>query len=198
MSTPNLPLRYQMITTASSPASELRTMCASVISEGLSGDAGILRYKSTEGTHLDANVENTIYALIGIRLKGAYLGTTLELAMASVKVQTASDEVEWLLILDPTIAGSPTWVDLSNSAVQTFAGATANTITGGTVLIGGFIETGTGSSGVASASQSTESNELIPGSFIDGTPQTVVLCIRPVNGSTSVDVEGSLNWIEDQ
>ncbi|KKK86494.1 hypothetical protein LCGC14_2762690, partial [marine sediment metagenome] len=52
MSTPNLPLRYQIIAAGSSAASTMEAGCGTVTTEGGLQDTGVLRYKSTEGTHI--------------------------------------------------------------------------------------------------------------------------------------------------
>ena len=111
MSTPNLPLRYQMITTASSPASSIVAICSSVISEGGTSDNGVLRYASTNGTHVDADVENTIYAIIGIRLKSGSIGESIKIERVSIQLQTASDTGEWILKFNPTLSGTFTYSD---------------------------------------------------------------------------------------
>ena len=99
MSTPNLPLRYQMITTASSPASSMKAICSSVVSEGGVGNNGILRYASTAGTHVDANVENTVYAIIGIRLKAAYIGESVRVERTGIQIQNGGNVGEWLFCI---------------------------------------------------------------------------------------------------
>ncbi len=193
MSTPNLPVRFQMITTGSSPASTMKCICATVVSEGGVAALGILRHKSTEGTHVDANVENTIYAIVGIRLKSTHLGASITVISASLAEHAGNNKVEWLLIFNATVAGTPTWANETNSAIQTFTGATANTVTGGTVLAGGYFTT-TQKGGATGAEEFEESLRL--GAAIDGTVDEIVLAVRPVGGSTNLDVEGSLSWRE--
>lgn len=196
MQTPNLPLRSEIINDGSGEADTISQICSSVISEGGSEDLGILRYASTAGTHVDANSENTLYAILGIRLKSEYIGASIKLVRASLQVHTASDQVEWLLIYNPTVAGTFTYVDQNNSAVQIAKGATANTVTGGYAFDGGYIESGSVSGGAAGSTVSPLNNALILGSLIDGTVDTIVLCARPIAGSTDVDIEGGLTWRE--
>jgi len=54
---------------------------------------------------------------------------------------------------------------------------------------------GVASGGAGSASGGVN-NALNLGSKIDGTVDTVVLCVRPIGGSSNVDVEGALTWQE--
>lgn len=195
-STPCLPLRYQMVTTGSSPVSTMRCICSAVISEGGQDELGVLHHKGTRGAHVVMNTENTLYALQGIRLKSTHLGTTVKIIKTAIALFSASDDIEWILIFDPTIAGSPSWTGLTNSSVEYFNGAVANTVTGGTHIDGGWVSTGAGASAAGGDSQAI-ANALLLGSAIDGTPQTIVLCASPVNGSeTNVFAEGAIIFRE--
>lgn len=196
MSTPNLPLRSEIVNSGTGGADSLIQICSTVISEGGSEDLGMVRYASTAGTHLDANTENTIYALIGIRLKSEYIGATVKQLHTALQLHTASSKVEWVIKLNPTVAGVFTYNDQTNSAVQIALGATANTVTDGIDINGGFIESGGVTSGSAGSDSRGLANAIYLGSKIDGTVDTLVLCVRPIAGSTNVDIEGSLTWRE--
>lgn len=192
MSTPNLPLRYQMITTGGSPASTMECICSAVTSEGGQDEQGILRHKSTAGTHVDANTEDIIYAIVGIRLKSTHLGAAITLISASIAEYAGNKDLEWMIIFNGTVAGAPTWANETNSAIQTFLGATANTVTGGTIIAGGYFS----SAQKGGATIEELQNALLLGASIGGTVDEIVLAVRPVGGSTNTDVEGSLTWRE--
>ena len=196
MTTPNLPLRSEITNDGSGATDSLEQICSTVASEGGSQDLGVTRFASTEGTHVDVATENTIYAVLGIRLKAEYLGATIKILNATLQIHTATDKVEWMLILNPTVGGSFTYADEANSAIQTAKGATANTITGGTKLAGGYIESGGNASGAAGSAEKGIDSALRLGALIDGTPDTIVLAVRPIAGSSDVDVEGALTWRE--
>lgn len=196
MSTPNLPLRSEISNDGGGIAASMTQICSSVISEGGSEDLGNIRYVSTAGTHLDANTENTLYALIGIRLKSSYIGATIKQLHSALQIHTASSKLEWVILLNPTVAGSFTYADLAYSAVQVAKGATANEVTGGIEINGGFVESGGAATGASGSDSRGLANALYLGSLIDGTVETLVLCVRPIGGSTNVDVEGSLTWRE--
>ncbi|MCK5610147.1 hypothetical protein KAR91_50200 [Candidatus Pacearchaeota archaeon] len=187
MSTPNLPCRYEISNNGTGTASELEQICTTVISEGGSQDLGVLRYASTNGTHVDADVANTTYAVLGIRLKAAYLDVAVKLVSMAMVSET-SDDFEWILKLNPTIAGTFTYTGETNSTMEVARGATSNTITGGINLGGGFASIDT-----LIATQALE-NSLLLGSLIDGTPDEIVLCVRPL--SINADIQGSLTWRE--
>ncbi|HEG44640.1 hypothetical protein LCGC14_1021810 [marine sediment metagenome] len=193
MSTPNLPLRFQIVTTGSSPASEIEAGCATVASEGGQQDTGVLRYKSTSGTHVDLATQDVIYAIVGIRLKATHLGATISLVDVSLTEHQGSKFYEWLLIFNPTVADTFAYSALTNSAIETATGATANTVTGGTIITGGFASSA--QKGGTSIAQSVQ-NALRLGADISNVVDEIVLCVRPVGGSTGIDIEGSITWRE--
>jgi hypothetical protein len=196
MTTPNLPLRSEIVNDGTGVAADLTQICSVVISEGGSEDTGSLRHASTNGTHVDAAAENTDYAILGIRLKSGYLGAAIKIIKAALQVQTASHQIEWTLKLNPTVAGTFTYSGLAQSALEVARGATANTVTGGYDIDGDFLDSASNAGGGAGGKDALVSNAIRLGSLIDGTPDEIVLCARPIGGSTNVDVEGSLTWRE--
>lgn len=190
MSTPNLPLRYQLINDGNGPATNMRVGCQTVMSEGGNNhiDTGIVQTFSNGNTHIDATTGGTLYALIGMRLKTTHFGASVKPINVSVAPIT-NDIIEWQLLFNASVAGDPTYANETNSAVQTFYGATANTVTGGTVVAGGYVAStkdgGVGDSGLFS--------ELLLGAAIDGTADTLVLAARPIgSGALNADVLGSI------
>jgi hypothetical protein len=189
MSTPNNPLRYEIANDGTGPAATLEHISSTVVSEGGRNPIGILRYGSTDGTHVDANAANTIYALVGIRLKAAYIGARIEFISAGALAETA-DDFEWIMILNPTVAGVFAYASLSTeSAIEIARGALANTVTGGTPVMGGW-----GNRATERAILANLENALVIGAAIDGTPDEMVLCARPL--SANLDIQGSLSWRE--
>lgn len=191
-STPNLPLRYEITTTTASGICSMRIICASVVAEGGTDDIGIVRYKSTAGAAVVTDTEDLLYAVVGIRLKAAFLGATIKMLRMAMQTQTNDEFVEWVLLFNPTVAGTFTYSDLSNSAVQTALGVTANTVTGGVELAGGYLQSGKDGGSDSSVMPSA----LVLGVAIDGTLDTIVLCARPIGGVAAANVEGSMTWRE--
>lgn len=105
------------------------------------------------------------------------------------KAQLFTIDFEWQLILNPTVAGTFTYADLTNSFVQTALGATANTITGGTILDGGFAQ--------SDAHIDVEVNTTLHlGATIANVPDSIVLSVRPL--SINANIQASLAWRELQ
>lgn len=193
MSTPNLPLRYEIQNDGNGGAASLDHICASVISEGGSQEIGSLRYFSNDTTNINGNTAGTIYALCGIRLKPTALDASIIIENVTA-INTTNDDFEWLLILNPTVANAITFSDQTNSAVQTGPGNSGNpsnsTLTSGTILSGGYVRSGT-TTGSISASPG---NAIKLGSTISGTPDEIYLAVRPL--SVNADMYGSITWRE--
>lgn len=188
MSTPNLPIRYSIENDGTGAAASLEHICSTIISEGGMEDVGRQLYVSTGGVHLDANSADTLYAAIGVRLKSTHLDSTVVLNSVSMLSESVAD-FEWVLLMNPTVAGTFTYGDITNASLQKALGATANTVTGGYPLAGGYqAGGGNGSFSVP------ESPTLIIGSKIDGTPDEMVLCVRPL--AANLDIQSSLTLRE--
>lgn len=196
MSEPNLPLRSEIENTGTGTVAGIVQICSSVISEGGSEDTGTIRSASTEGTHLDADVENTIYAVLGIRQKTGYISNIIKMIDFSLQEQSGSKQLEWMLLFNPTVAGTFTYVGEPQSAIEVARGVTANTVTGGYKFASGFFNSSGVQGGGSGSFSSTLNNAIKLGTLIDGTRDYFVLAVRPVSGSTNCDVEGSLTWRE--
>jgi len=193
MSTPNLPIRYEIENSGLGSASNLDCICSSVMSEGGIQDIGVIRYASTS-TLVDASVAGTIYAVLGIRLKQNYLSSTVKIISYSLIEVQGGKNLEWLLIFNPTVAGAFTYADESRGSVQVARGALANTVSGGIVIGGGFFNSDKGNTG-GSINQGVQSS-LYLGSTISGTSDQIVLCVKPLAGVINSDVYGGLTWRE--
>jgi len=69
MSTPNLPLRYQIENNGSGDAGSMDQICCTIVSEGGVEDNGALHYQSTGDNSINANTVGTWYVVCGLRLK---------------------------------------------------------------------------------------------------------------------------------
>jgi hypothetical protein len=196
MSSPNLPLRSEISNDGTGPKTTMTQICSTAVSEGGQNKLGVIRSAGTDGTHVDANTENTLYAIIGIKLKSEYIGEIIEILSTDILLTTGSNQAQWVLLFNPTVAGTFTFSDIDQSAVQIAVGTTANTVTGGYRIAGGFVVSGGVQSGNAGENSKNIENTLRLGSYIDDSVDEIVLCIRPIGGSSNVDVEGEITWRE--
>ncbi len=135
MSSPNLPLRYQ-IETDGTTASHLSHICSTVISEGGVEKTGILRSVDNGKTDVVATLVDTLYPLLAIRLKAAYLDITVTPENFSA-MNSDKGDFRWALLLNPTITGTAlSYADVDNSSVQSAVGTGAQTITDQGLVIG--------------------------------------------------------------
>lgn len=184
MSSPNLPIRYEIENDGTGVASEIEHICSSVESEGGIQNNGYLR-------HYDSGLVSTLssgtaYAVMGGRLKSTYLGATVLVENISL-IGSANDQCHWELRIGGTVAGTFTYSDVTNSAVQIATGANTNTVTGGTEIDGGYFST---TQGVTF----TVPNAIHLGAAIDGTPQEWQLVVIPITNNMSVRT--SVTWRE--
>lgn len=186
MSTPNLPLRYEIINDGTGAADDFECVCSSVVSEGGQEDNGILQHASTGGTHLDANTIDQLYAVIGMRLKTSHIGAAIKLVSHSI-IALTNDDFEVVFVWNPTVAGTFTYADKTNSCLQVAFGDSTNTVSGG------FQEDGAMSKAESPVVREPN-NSLVLGSAIDGTVDELVMCVRPF--SANADIEGTVTWRE--
>lgn len=186
MSTPNLPLRYQIINDGTGGASSMECVCSAVISEGGKEDIGTNLYAST-GTTVITAAKDQLNVLLAIRLKSAYKGCVVDILDTGIYCSTI-DAYEWKLVLNPTIGGTFTFSDITNSPLQSGVGnGSTNTASGGTVIAGGY-----GTSKTAADTNALKSL-LKLGSSISGTMDILALCIYPL-GSNAASAYASLNY----
>lgn len=190
MSTPNLPVRYDIQTDGTS-ASELHHICSTAISEGGVEGTGILRSVNTGFTHIDASAADTTYAVIGVRLKDTYKDVTVTPEYFSM-IDETGNAFRWSLQLNPTVDGTFTYSDITNSALQRALGVTANVVSAeGLIIDSGYV----GSADKAGAGSDRKFvTSLRMGTKIDGTADTLVLCVTPLDVNS--DVQASLTFRE--
>ena len=189
MSSPNLPLRYEIVNGGAGAAATLVHICTTVISEGGFEDTGLILSYDGGNTYVDADTAGTVYACIGMRLKTTHLSATVKNLGMTMMGATANDDFLWRLYSNPAVAGTFAYADLTNSAVQIATGASTNTITGGTLLNAGYVTSRT-------SVENALVNALNLGAKIDGTRDEVVLAVMPVAGASNLDIYSSITWRE--
>jgi len=182
MSSPNLPIRYD-IQANGLGVDELHHICSTVMSEGGLEETGVMRGISTT-THVDASSSGTAYAIAGIKLKSAYKDVTVMPEYVSA-IDLQGGAFKWELCLNPTVAGTFTYNDITNSALQAAYGATANTVSAkGTVINSGFVPAGGVNSGSGGDTKITTALRM--GSTIDGVMDSIVLVVTPLASNEDI------------
>lgn len=190
MSSPNQPLRWEIRQSGAGTGS-MSVICASVNSEGAINLLGKIISENLGVSSVNANTVGTAYALLGIRLKADRVDTLIDLIDYSVLSITADNQLIQLW-LNPTVAGTFTYNDVTNSSVQIAKGDTAanpstTTVTGGTLLFSQYI------SGQVSSPVSIE-NAIRLGMSIAGVQDEIVITTTPL--TSNADVTGSITWRE--
>jgi hypothetical protein len=192
MSTPNLPLRYEISNDGTGGATNLRQICSMVSSEGGVQKNGLIFSANTGTQPINANTIGSSYAMIGLKLKSTHLGTTIEMVRLSVLGATGGDNCIWELLLNPTVAGTFNYNSPGTMAVEVAIGNTTgnpstNTVTGGTLIDSGVVRENT-------ASIVHLENALKLGATIAGVRDSMVLAIKPLTANS--DFHASLTWRE--
>jgi hypothetical protein len=186
MTSPNQPLRWELRQTGAGSAS-FKYICATVGSEGGLNELGKILSVNDDNVPLVASSTASKYTAIALRLKTAGTGSFIDIVNVALYVTGANTPIAYEVLLNPTIAGVVSYTPITNSALEVFLGATANTVTGGTLLDTGYVE--------ARTSERVETKNAIRiGSTIDGVRDTVVLVVRPLAASSTV--HRSITWRE--
>lgn len=191
MSTPNLPVRYSIENDGTGSAAEFDCICSSVISEGSFEPNGVNRVVFNT-SKVNANTIGTKYAMLGIKLKTNSQGALIVPEGISLLATTA-DAFRWELHVNPTVAGTFTYNDLTDSAIQYALADTSspstNTISSdGTILYSGLVSDKTRNVNLPLKSA------YRLGVDIAGNEDELVLVVVPIGAS--LDVYSSLNFRE--
>jgi hypothetical protein len=133
MSNPNAPIRYEIENDWTWPADSFDTICSSIISEWWQDETALTSYHSRNWTSITLANQDLYTPLISLRLKSNGKCTRIWPQDLSVHL-TSNDNFEWVLFLNPTIAGTDnaSWSDVTNSSLQIDTSRTnANTLTWG-------------------------------------------------------------------
>ncbi len=185
MSTPNLPIRYD-IQSDGVGFGTLDHICSTVMSEGGVEELGVLRSINNGILPVGLTTTANTYALLGLKLKTTYRDVTITPTSIS-GLSVEKSDILWTLRLNPSIAGTFTYSDLTDSALQTATGVAANIVTGGTIIGSGYMA-------AESAIAGELSTALKLGTTIAGVSDELVLCAQAFAASKSVTA--SLTWRE--
>jgi hypothetical protein len=188
MSTPNLPVRYEILNTDSTlGATTLTQICSTVLSEGGYNPEGTA-YSADRGITATGTINTTLTPVISIRLKSTRLTTAVGRFGFSI-FAGGTTTYRWALMLNPTITGgtAASWVSAS-TAIEKDVSRTGS-VSGGTILASGYAD---GNLANQIIEQIDSINVL--GSDVDGVADEIVLAVQT---TTSADpFYGSIAWRE--
>lgn len=187
MSTPNLPIRYEIENDGTGGAATLEHICSTVMSEGGTQNTGVLRHYN--GPRLTNLSSDTKYVFMAGRLKSTHFGATINIENVSIIATGNTDNAKWELIAGGTLsAGTLSFSDFTNSSVQIADGdKTQIHNNDGVVIDGGYFTSELPSNiGIP--------NALKLGSTIDGTPQVFYFVVTPI--TNNITIEPSITWRE--
>lgn len=204
MSNPNLPLRYEISTDgttitkrmglfndkdglflqaqgANGINADLVHICSTVITEGGRQETGLVRGINRGTSSLVTLADNDIYPIIGFRLDPDNLTAFVKLLSSRV-ICTSQATYAFYVKINPTVVGTtPTWLPLTNSAVEYCFPTNATKVTGGTDV---FTDLAVDTNQVTNGSDFSADSDLTIGSDIDGVPDTCFLCVQVLVGTT--------------
>jgi hypothetical protein len=176
MSSPNHSIRYEIRSTGG--AGTFNQICSTVRTEG---DGGTLGISTTLDTHIASTnyaSVGTQYATVGVRLKSTHTDISTELIYISM-LCSSNDNFHWEILLNPTITGTFTYNDVTNSAFQYAVSTGTTTATGGYIIASGY--------SFQSTAVTIPVTSLVKlGASIDGVMDTMVLTVIPLSAGLSV------------
>lgn len=193
MSTPNLPLRYEISNDGTGAASNLVHICSAVLSEAGREDTGFVLSADRGVTSLTTLNNTNLYPLVAIRLNSATLDATIDPLSISV-VCSSTAAFKYMLLLNPTVTGTAlSFSQVTNSSVDAATGTTnGTTVSGGTQIVSGYSQ-GSANTGFLTVDLP---NYLAIGSTIAGVADIMVLAVARITGTTE-DFFGSITWREE-
>ena len=191
MSTPNLPIRYEIDSDSSTPSS-LEQICASISSEGGYENKGA-SHSASRGISPLVNInDDHLYPLISLRVKSAYIGTQIRPQFLDLLCTSSNANFYWELIINPTVAGTDavSWQPVADSAVEyDITRNLTNFVSGGYVLASGY-----GAQKVATIGTIINGNFIL-GSDINNVSDQLVLAVQKIGMGTD-DFIASITWSE--
>lgn len=193
MSTPNLPVRYEIENNGIGEIDTFTQICSTVISEGGQQQTGLTLGLNRDSSPLSTSL-TTMHPLVGLRLNSSYLGSTVKPESFSIVCPTTA-VYAFYLIYNPTITGTYAWTALANSSIDyNVVSDNSITLTGGTILKTGVArETQQGGQSV----NNTLVNDFALGSDFNGNALPIFLAVRKLSGANE-QFYASLNWLDQK
>jgi hypothetical protein len=197
MSTPNLPIRYEISNDGTGAADTFDTVCGVIQSDGGTDDITKPVCAERGSTTFDlSTTAGEFTPLVSIRLKSGQIGARINPEEISLFCPTSSRDFIWRLILNPTItlpsgaSDLASWTSIANSSIEyDITRDNTHVVTGGYELGFGY---GASSNQVKSIITGTNRSYLTLGSNIDGSVDEIVLAVAQATTSLATSMLGGI------
>jgi hypothetical protein len=195
MSTPNLPVRYEITRIAPGPGGTdtLEAICCTVISEGGQEPVGNV-WSADRGITSKTAPVGSLIPLFAIRWKTGFFTRTMNLLSMEVHNTTANGTVLYRLLRNPTRgAGAvPVWVSAGAESGMEYDITSAQVITGGRELLAGYAQGRTADDLQSLPEQMT----LNPLDYAATASDEFVLCAQTATGGGGDSCLAAMTWAE--
>jgi len=141
--TPNLPVRYEIISSASVASGSLNHICSAVMSEGGVGNTGPVRSIDYPGFGTSSVPPLSQSLVMAIRLKTSSLSSTVRPNRLYIDTIGGLQHYKWAVLLNPITTSLSVWTDVQDSSVQwntgSYSGSTLIT-SDGFKLASGYVD----------------------------------------------------------
>lgn len=187
MRTPNQPIRYE-IRQSGTTSGSFDMMCSQVSMEGALNN--LQRSTSINGFSEQTVSPSTKHALIGYRMSEYDNGIIINLTNFNVLNSTGTNKKDYLITveLNPVLSSTPTFTSITDSPIS-------YSISGGTVSSTGFILASYvgSSSELSSAPFEYKDNILRPGVNINGSLNSIWICVTLDSGGSNQKFRSTAN-----
>jgi hypothetical protein len=195
MSSPNLPIRYELQNNGSGAAAAMECICVTVYNEGGDANVGIEFSANRGATLLTLTTDGLDHSVIAIRKSLG--GGHIHVGVVGLTAVTPSGNTFyiWKLQFRPVVAGAAlTWQNLAGSNVQFAVPVAANTLSGGIITNSGYIS----ATNQAIPISTDTPQAFFLGTLIDGTPLEYHLSVQRLDstGGSSTFL-ASISYLEE-
>ncbi len=195
ISTPNLPLRYEISNSGAGAATSMDCICSTISSEGGIEDNGVERSVDRGITGFVTNNDTNLYPILGIRLKSTHQGASVRPVSFSI-LCTSTTTYRYAVVFNPTLAGTtPTWTGITNSALEVSTPTNATTVSAENLLVTSGYDQQAG--GFSPTSIGEIKGFLTLGSSIAGVSDTLWLAVSLLAIGGAETFLASIRWREN-
>jgi hypothetical protein len=200
MSSPNLPIRFEISSVSQNTGGYIDQICSTVISEGGYSESG---REWSYGTQTAKSVASgATEAILSIRLTNTYNGykNRMTVEMKDIDILSEDDNIYYeLRKIDQSSDISSNWTDIeTDESGVSYSDTTNVSVVSGSVISTGYVTGGNrkGATGGLGSDEPTNTKQNYITQNYDSTDSQAYLLVCKNIGSSSTNVYGSLSWKE--